>query len=284
MVNTNITRFEKASIEGVELEYEIRGVGEPVLLIHGSIIGDAFAPLLAQPSLTETYKLVNYHRRGFAGSSHSAGPVSIAQQAADARALLDLLGIEKAHVAGHSYGGLIALQLGLNAPESVHSLALLEAGTLWCDRPAEAAEALRPIEQLYEKGDLAGAILAFGRTVAGPGFREAIDRVMAPGWFEQAVADLDTFFQVELPAMNGWQFTPEMASRIAQPVLSVLGSESPEIDPWAEEEHALLQAWMPQTEAFVLPGATHGLQMMNPAGMAEGLARFFARHPILIRA
>jgi hypothetical protein len=37
---------------------------------------------------------------------------------------------------------------------------------------------------------------------------------------------------------------------------------------------------MPQTEPFVLEGSTHALQMMNPVGMAEGLARFFARHPI----
>jgi pimeloyl-ACP methyl ester carboxylesterase len=284
MANPSITRFERTRIEGGDLEYEVRGEGEPVLFIHGSIIARAFAPLLSQPSLTEHYRLVNYHRRGFAGSTHATGPVSITQQAADARALLDFLGIQRAHVAGHSYGGLIALQLALDAPQYVQSLALLEAGTLWCDRPAEATEALQPIVQLYEAGDRAGALEAFGQMVAGPRFREAIDRALAPGWFEQAVADVDTFFQIELPAMVDWRFTPESAMRITQPVLSVLGSESAAVDPWAVEEHELLQAWMPQTEAFVLPGATHALQMMNPAGMAEGLAGFFERHPISISA
>jgi pimeloyl-ACP methyl ester carboxylesterase len=264
----------------VELEYEVRGEGEPVLLIHGAIIADAFAPLLSQASLTEGYRVVNYHRRGYAGSTHSAEPVSIAQQAADARALLDVLGIERAHVAGHSYGGLIALQLAVDAPGRVHSLALLEAGTLWCDHPAEATEVLQPIVQLYEAGDVASAIEAFGVAVAGPRFREAINRTLSPGWFEQAVDDVDTLFQIELPAMFDWRFTPEMAARITQPVLSVLGNESVAVDPWAIEEHELLQAWMPQTEAFILPGATHALQMMNPADMAAGLAQFFKRHPM----
>jgi len=280
MVNPSITKLGKARINGVELEYEVVGRGEPVLFIHGSIIASAFSPLFTQPILANSYRLVSYHRRGYAGSNHSMTPLSIAQQAADARALLDFFGIEKAHVVGHSYGGLIALQMAVDAPGQVHSLALLEAGTLWCDHPAEAAEALQPILQLYEVGNIAGALEAFGQMVAGPLFREALDRTLAANWFEQAVADADTVFRIELPAMFDWRFTQEMSARIAQPVLSVLGGESAEVDPWAVEEHELLQAWMPQTEAFVLPGVTHALQMMNPAGMAEGLTGFLKRNPI----
>ena len=143
---------------------------------------------------------------------------------------------------GHSYGGLIALQIALDGPERVHSLALLEAGILWCDRPVEAAAALEPALELYVSGDHAGAVIAFGQLVAGPTFREAIDDVLAPGWFEQAVKDIDTFFQVELPAMSKWHFTRDMAARITQPVLSVLGGESATVDPWAVEEHELLRA------------------------------------------
>ena len=280
MVKANIGSFEKAVVEGTELEYEVRGAGEPVLFIHGGIIAEAFAPLMNQPALTGHYRLVNYHRRGYAGSSHRPESVSIGRQAADARALLEVLGIQRAHVVGHSYGGLIGLQLALDAPERVHSLALLEPGTLWCANPVEAAESLNPVVELYESGDIAGALEAFGQAVVGPGFREALDSTLDEGWFEQAIADADTLFQVELPAMWNWRFTPEMAAGLTQPVLSVLGADSGTIDPSAPEEHELLQAWMPQTESFILPRATHGLQLMNPAAMAEGLARFFERHPM----
>src|SRR5262245_44957513 len=55
-----------------------------------------------------------------------AEPLTMARQAGDAAALLRHLGVRAAHVAGYSYGGLIALQLVVNAPALVHSLALLE--------------------------------------------------------------------------------------------------------------------------------------------------------------
>jgi pimeloyl-ACP methyl ester carboxylesterase len=120
--------MERARVNGIELEYEIIGSGEPVLLIHGSHVAGSFKPLLAQPALTDEYTLIRYHRRGHLDSSPATGPVSIEQQAADARALLEYLHAQPAHVVGHSYGGAIAMQLALDAPESVHSLALLVVG------------------------------------------------------------------------------------------------------------------------------------------------------------
>ena len=59
-------------------------------------------------------------------NGHGSVPVSFAEHAADAAALLDHLGIRRAHVAGHSTGAIIALQLAVDRPDLVHSLALLE--------------------------------------------------------------------------------------------------------------------------------------------------------------
>jgi pimeloyl-ACP methyl ester carboxylesterase len=122
--------MDRARIDGRELAYEVGGAGEPVVLVHGSHIADAFAPLLAEPLLTDRYQLILYHRRGFADSTHPEGPLSIMQQAADCRALMQYLGVPCAHIVGHSYGGAIALQLALDAPVAVHSLALLEPALL----------------------------------------------------------------------------------------------------------------------------------------------------------
>jgi pimeloyl-ACP methyl ester carboxylesterase len=94
------------------------------------------------------------------------------------------------------------------------------------------------------------------------------------------VADADTLFRIELPALEQWSFTQADAGHIRQPVLAVLGGDTHTVWPGWIEVHELLQAWLPQAEAFVLKGATHGLQMMNPQGMAEGLAGFFERHPL----
>jgi pimeloyl-ACP methyl ester carboxylesterase len=130
---------------------------------------------------------------------------------------------------------------------------------------------------MYGSGNFAGAIEGFCRLVAGPGYDEILARLPASA-FDQAVADVDTFFRVELPALESWTFTAELARRITAPVLAVLGSESGAVAPMYAEGQELLCIWLPHAEPFVLPGATHALQMMNPRDMTEGLAAFFGRH------
>ena len=274
--------MNRAQIDGKVLEYEVRGAGEPVVLVHGAVLADAFAPLLAEPALTERYRLISYHRHGFAGSTHAEVPLSIAQQAADCHALMHQLGVPRAHVVGHSYGGAIALQLALDAPDAVHSLALLEPALFMVPSAQQFGDAMGPVVQMYEAGDKTGAVDRFLQIVVGPEYRSVLDRVV-PGAFEQAVADADTFWRFEDPALDEWSFTQAEAGRITQPVLAVIGADSHTLWPGWAEIHDLVQDWLPQSEAFVLEGATHGLQMMNPQGMAEGLAGFFARHPLAER-
>jgi pimeloyl-ACP methyl ester carboxylesterase len=271
--------MNRAQIGGIELEYEVHGTGQPVVLIHGSFIADGLRPLLAESSLTERCQLFLYHRRGFAGSTHLDASISIAQKAADCRAFLEHVGVQRAHVVGHSSSGNIALQLALDAPDVVQSIALLEPALLAVPSAPQLMESFAPAFQMYEAGDKAGAIDGCLRTVFGPEYRDVLDRVL-PGAFAQAVSDADTFFRFELPALQQWSFTQADAGRIEQPVLSVVGSESHTLWIGRTEVHELVQAWFPRTEAFVLRGAGHALQIMNPTGMAEGLAGFFARHPI----
>jgi pimeloyl-ACP methyl ester carboxylesterase len=86
------------------LEFALHGEGEPVLLIHGSHVADALLPLTREAVLADRYRLVRYHRRGFASSDAPARPFSIAAQAHDALAPLQVLDVPCAHVIGHSYG------------------------------------------------------------------------------------------------------------------------------------------------------------------------------------
>ena len=109
--------MERAVVNGVELEYEITGTGDPVLFIHGSHIADSYVAMVAQPALHERFTLIRYHRRGYLGSAPPHGPVSMADQAADASALLAHLNLAAAHVVGHSFGGSIALQMAIDHPE-----------------------------------------------------------------------------------------------------------------------------------------------------------------------
>src|SRR5262249_49891250 len=159
--------MSRASLDGVELEYEVRGIGEPVVLVHAGVFAGWYKPLLNELALADRYRVLTYNPVGYAGSSRVAGSVSIAQQAAHLRALMRHLGIQRAHLVGHSSGGNIILQLALDAPEMVGSLAVLEPAL-----PVEASGSERllstrafmaPVMELYRAGDKAGAVHGFLR-------------------------------------------------------------------------------------------------------------------------
>jgi 3-oxoadipate enol-lactonase len=270
--------MERAAAGAVELEYELRGSGDPVVLIHWGIAAEWAAPLQRQPALAEAHRLLIYHRAGFAGSDRVEGALSMADHAEHCRLLLGELGIDRAHVVGHSSSALIALQLALDAPEAVLSAVLMEPAGPIPDTEAQAVffrEFVLPAVELYRAGEPAGAVDRFATGVFGPGYREPLDRGL-PGGFEQALADADAFFGQELPAVRSWQLTPEDAARITRPVLAVVGEHTEATFP---ERVELLASWVPQLELAQLPGATHLLHVERPRAAAETLADFFARHP-----
>jgi 3-oxoadipate enol-lactonase len=264
----------RATVGDVELEYEVRGTGEPVVLIHAGVLADWFAAFMDEPALAGL-QLIRYHRVGYAGSSKVDGSVSLTDQAAHCRGLLRRLGIDRAHLVGHSSSANIALEVALDYPDAVRTVALLEIALLTVPSGPYAGAAMR----LYQAGDAAGALDVWMRGVCGPDYRPTLDRVL-PGAFDRAVADADTFFGQELPAVRAWSFGPDEAKRVMAPALVVLGERSKEITSVFDERNDLLRSWLSTVESFTLPAATHLLHLQNPAGMAEELARFVTRHPV----
>jgi pimeloyl-ACP methyl ester carboxylesterase len=139
--------MSRAILNGLTLAYESAGAGDPIVFIHGALIAEAFRPMLAETALTSEHRVLVYHRRGYGGSTHTTGVITVAQHAADCRALLKHHGIGRAHAVGHSYGGAVALQLALDSPELIESLALLEpavfGGQPYLDALSEGQERYR---------------------------------------------------------------------------------------------------------------------------------------------
>ena len=217
--------MDRAKVNGVELEYEVRGAGEPVLLID-MLIADCFVPLLPEPALADRYQLIRYHKRGWVGSTHTPPPVSIADHAADAAALLDHLGVRRAHIAGHSTGASIGAQLALDRPEKVHTLTLLEPTLVSLPLGDAFLKSAAPVFEAYGSGDHSGAFAMFVAAASGLDWERcrALLEKRIPGVVAQSVKDADTFFGVELPAVAEWTFGPEQAAAIRRPVLSVIGA------------------------------------------------------------
>jgi pimeloyl-ACP methyl ester carboxylesterase len=251
----------RAAVAGLELAYDTRGSGEHVVLVHHGAGAEWFAPLVEEPALCEHFCLVHYHRAGYASSSPLPGRLTFEQEAETFRGLMQVLGISRAHVVGHSASACIALQCALDAPDIVHSLALLEPALMAVASPPDVSRAL----ELYRGGDLMGAVETFLRATCGPDARSVVEKVI-PGALQRALADAETFFGHELPALRQWSFGPEQARRITQPVLAVLGEQSANVEP------------------FVLPNAGHLLHLENPRPLAEGLAAFWGRRPLRVRA
>ena len=270
--------MKNATVNGVELEYELTGSGEPVLLIS-PVLADGFVPLMAEPSLAERYELIRYHKRGWVGSTHTAGPVSVADHAADAAALLDHLGIARAHVVGHSSGAAVAAQLALDEPERVATLALLELSLFSVPSGEAFLAAAAPVFETYASGDHEGALAMFLSAVSGlesVTCRELLDERI-PGAVAQAIKDADTFFGVELPALTEWTFGAEQAAAIRQPVLSVLGSNTAPL--WIEVAEFLRDS-VPDIEERTIDGVGHLLHIQRPEPVAEVIADFLRRHPV----
>jgi proline iminopeptidase len=107
------------SASGGALAGWVQGDGDEVLLLHGGpgLSFDYLDGLAADIGLG--YRVATYQQRGIPPSTVE-GPHAIAQHVADARAVLDALGWERAWVVGHSWGGHLLLHLAVSAPERLH--------------------------------------------------------------------------------------------------------------------------------------------------------------------
>lgn len=270
--------MRRALLNGIELEYELMGAGEPVLMIS-PVLADGFQPLVSEQALMDRYQLITYHKRGWVGSARTPPPVTIADHAADAAALLEYLNIGRAHVAGHSSGAAVAVQLALDHPQHVQSLALLELSLLSLPAAAGLLEKAGPAFQQYAEGRWEAAVATFLSSVSGltwDACRALLDQRI-PGAVAQAITDADTFFGVELPALSAWTFGAEQAARISQPVLSVVGGETQPL--WVEVA-VRLRSWFAQVEECTIEGVGHLLHIQRSAPVASCLAAFFARHAL----
>ncbi len=93
---------------------------------------------------------------------------------------------------------------------------------------------------------------------------------LVPGGAAQAMNDADSVSGSYLPALSAWQFGPEQAAAISQPVLSVPGTGTERL---FVEGRELLHRWFPQVEDCPIQGVA----------LLQGVAGFFARHPMADR-
>ncbi|MGH7754213.1 MAG: alpha/beta fold hydrolase, partial [Gemmatimonadales bacterium] len=116
-----------APVRDILTYYEEAGSGDPLILIMG-FTGDLQGWALQVPALAKHYRVITIDNRGAGRTSAPDRPYTIAGMAEDVAAVMDRLGVAKAHVLGYSMGGYIAQSLALAHPGKVDKLILLSTG------------------------------------------------------------------------------------------------------------------------------------------------------------
>ena len=269
--------MKDANVEGRRVAYHESGAGDPVLLLHPGFVADGMLPLLDRPELAGK-RLIAPHRSGYGKSEPRPAPVGMSDLAGELIGLMDALGIDRAHLVGHSLGANIALEAYRLAPQRVATLALLEPPLGFYLSP-EAGELIMSVigqaMQQLAAGDPGAASATWLDGAFGPGWQKHLeDRI--PGASDQVVQDAPTAMAVEGSALQGWAYGPADIASIAAPMLSVV-HPNPGWTGFREVHDALVAAG---AGALELGLPSHLLQILDPGQVAAGLAPFLARHPL----
>ena len=123
---TSLVTTGYAPVNGLKLYYEIHGSGEPLILIHGGVVGiTMFGPNLA--TLSEKRKVIAVELQGHGHTADIDRPLSYEAMADDIHGLMKFLRVEQADVMGYSLGGGVALQTAMRHPESLRKLVVVSA-------------------------------------------------------------------------------------------------------------------------------------------------------------
>ncbi len=212
-------------VNGTVLYCEVRGSGPPLLLIMGATgesgVFEEFADLLAAE-----FTVVTYDRRG---NGRSAAPpdwdtTSPEEQADDAAALLDALGLAPAAVFGTSSGGIFALATLLRHPQAVHAAVLHEPALFaLVDDPAAARiKVTEVITPAMEAGGPMAAFETFLRFAAGDATWERLDASVR----ERMLASAGTYFSKEIGRFDTYLPDDQAVADVAAPVHLLVGKDS----------------------------------------------------------
>lgn len=251
-----------------------RGDGPPAVLLHG-FGASSYSWRRVQERLAEAgYRTLAVDLRGFGVSERppSKAAYSRYRQGEIVVELLDELGLDRAHLVGHSYGGSISIALAARAPERLRSLTLVgSAAVEYPQRRRTPVAAFRPLARLFAR-------LSLSRGRIERGLRRSIaDDAIVTGEL------VDAYFErlaIEGAPRAFWALTapyddPQGGIRLASltvPTLGVWGSEDTLI---AADGARRAVCAIPQGAFVTLDGIGHLPMEEAPERLAEWLARFW---------
>ena len=259
--------------DGVDLSFESDGSGPAILLIQGAgTVGETWRPQIA--ALRQSFRCISFDNRGIGRSGLPPEGVTIHAMANDALALMDSLGIERFHVAGHSMGGLIAQEVAAMARARMISLALMcTFAHGWQGSRLTSSMLLTAMRMRI--GTRAMRRNAFIELVMPASYLRQVDRArlaeeLAP-LFGRDLADQPRIVMKQVRAMSRYDAAPRLNVLAGIPTLVLSATEDRIAEPRFGRELAQL---IPGARYVEIEGAGHGVTIQ----LADKVNDLFVRH------
>lgn len=249
-------------MSAVEVHAVVSGRADAPAVVLSNSLGSTHRMWDAQlADLEQRFRVVRYDTRGHGASPVPDGPYGIDDLADDLVALLDRLGIAKAHLVGLSLGGMTVMRVAIRNPERVQRLALLCTGAQL--PPASAWTERAALVRAQGSASVAAAVVQRWFTPAyleaNPGVRSAHEQMIAATSAEGYAACCEAIAELDLR---------EQLSTITAPTLAIAGADDPATPPAKLEE---IVARIPGARLLTVPQAAHLANAEQPATITPAL-------------
>ncbi|MBD3665131.1 alpha/beta fold hydrolase [Sulfitobacter sp. TSTF-M16] len=259
--------------DDITLHFEVDGSGPPLVLNAGMLSDSAtWAPLV--PLLSDHFTLIRPDNRSTGRTVPHDAPNSAAHMAADVLALMDHLGHDAFHIAGHSMGGLMAMEIAGLAPDRVTTATVMASGRVRMPRTAAVFDGLLAIRQAPQGEELWLRALypwIFGQAFfADPAnVNTALEAALA---YPHAQTAEGMAHQIEMFRA----FRPKTdVSQLGCPILVLYAGQDVLVPPEVARPtfHPI-----PDLTEVTVPDAGHSIVWDAPQTVAEHLLAFLAQH------
>ncbi|HTE83530.1 MAG TPA: alpha/beta hydrolase [Dehalococcoidia bacterium] len=265
-----------AQVNGIEIFYEERGSGYPLILSH-EFAGSWESWKDQIRFFSRRYRVIAYNDRGYPPSSVPDDPAAYSEEQSveDLRGLMDALGIAQAHIGGLSMGGAITLKFGIAYPERCRSLTIAGAGSGTTNKEQFLKEQNATATVFEERGS--GAVGEF--YTRGParvqlqskdplGFEEFAELFAG----HSAQGSARTMRGVQMQRRSIYEVQTEM-SACRVPALILTGDE----DELCLEPALFMKRTLPNAGLAILPKSGHPINLEEPALYNQLVLDFLTR-------
>jgi pimeloyl-ACP methyl ester carboxylesterase len=268
-----------AAADGVKLYYEQVGTGTPIVFVH-EYAGDyrTWEPQLRY--FGRTHRCVTYSQRGYPPSDIPSDPTRYSQDIArdDVIALMDALGIQQAHIVGHSMGAYTALHVGMRYPQ--RCLSITAAGCGWGSSPdAVQREGMKVLAAETGKMFAEQGIAKAAATYADAPMRQTHKHKDPRGWAEfarmlaehSAEGHAHTMLNLQLKRPTLWEMEQDLKA-LKAPLLVIVGDE----DHPCLDGSLFLKRTVATAGLLVVPRSGHTITSEEPAIFNAAVAELLA--------